>query len=430
MTTEETMHIHERRKYLRMMQARYFPADREGRGQLLTEMARMTGLDRKTLIRSMHSDLQRQPRRRERGVVYGAAVQDAIMLIAETLDYPCAERLTPGLAPTARQLAAHGELDISPELEAQLQRVSISTVKRLLRRRAQDQFRLRQAQRAAQHPLTEGIPMLVLPWDEPVPGAFEIDLVHHCGSRTDGDYVHTLQWIDITTGWSERAAILGRSFLVMQDAFTRILWRVPFLVRMLHPDNGAEFLNHHLLRFARQMLPDVLIARSRPRRKNDNRFVEQKNSSLVRAYLGQARLDSVAQTCALNQIYDQMWRYYNFFQPVLRLQAKEALPTASGGYRTRYHYDQARTPLDRLYATGVLPPARREQLEALYDQTNPRVLRQAIYDALEQLWTLPGATPGQPEDVRRTLYTISQPADVVPVTLSFELTTCPGDIII
>ena len=133
----------------------------------------------------------------------------------------------------------------------------------------------------------------------------------------------------------------------------------------------------------------------------------------------------MAQTCALNHIYDQMWLYHNFFQPVLRLQAKESLPTASGGYRTKYHYDQARTPLDRLCATGVLSPARREQLEALYDQTNPRLLRQAIYDALEQLWTLPGAIPGQPEDVRLTLYTISQPADIVPVTLSFEPTTLP-----
>jgi hypothetical protein len=425
MTTEEIMHIQERRKYLRMMQARYFPTDRQGRGQLLDEMEKMTGLDRKVLIRLMHSDLQRQPRRRERGSVYGAAVQDAIQIIAETLDYPCAERLTPGLAPTARQLAAHGELAVPPELAAQLEQVSISTVKRLVGRRTQDQPRLRQAGRATQHPLTEGIPMLILPWDEPVPGAFEIDLVHHCGPSTDGDYVHTLQWIDITTGWSERAAVLGRSFLVMQNAFTRILARLPFPPRILHPDNGAEFLNYHLLRFVRQELPEVQLARSRPRRKNDNRFVEQKNSSLVRAFLGQARLDTVAQTCALNDIYDQMWLYYNFFQPVLRLQAKESLPTASGGYRIKYHYDEAQTPLERLRATDVLTPARREQLEALYDQTNPRLLRQAIYDALEQLWALPGAVPGQSEDVRRTLYTISPPADVAPVTLSFGLTTSP-----
>ncbi len=425
MTTEEIMHIQERRKYLRIMQDRYFPADRQERGRLLDEMAAMTGLDRKTLIRAMHSDLQRRPRRRERGAVYGAPVQDAILLIAETLDYPCAERLTPGLAPTARQLAAHGELELPPALEAQLAQVSISTVKRLVGRRTQDQLRLRHAGRATQHPLTEGIPMLQLPWDEPVPGALEIDLVHHCGPSTDDDYVHTLQWIDITTGWSERAALLGRSFRVMQNAFTRILSRLPFPVRILHPDNGSEFLNYHLLRFARQEIPDVQITRSRPRRKNDNRFVEQKNSSLVRAYLGQARLDTVAQTCALNAIYDQMWRYYNFFQPVLRLQAKESIPTDAGGYRIKYHYDEAQTPLERLCATAVLTPTRREQLAALYDQTNPRLLRQAIYDALEQLWTLPGAVPGQPEDVRRTLYTISQPADAVPVTLSFELTTSP-----
>lgn len=39
MTTEETMRIHERRRYVRTMRARYFPADRAERGQLLTEMA-------------------------------------------------------------------------------------------------------------------------------------------------------------------------------------------------------------------------------------------------------------------------------------------------------------------------------------------------------------------------------------------------------
>ena len=33
------------------------------------------------------------------------------------------------------------------------------------------------------------------------------------------------------------------------------------------------------------------LSRSRPYQKNDNRHVEQKNSPLVRAYLGFARLD-------------------------------------------------------------------------------------------------------------------------------------------
>jgi hypothetical protein len=34
--------------------------------------------------------------------------------------------------------------------------------------------------------------------------------------------MHTLQLVDVTTGWSERGAILGRSYLVMKDAFLRI----------------------------------------------------------------------------------------------------------------------------------------------------------------------------------------------------------------
>jgi len=119
--------------------------------------------------------------------------------------------------------------------------------------------------------------------------------------------------IDVATGWSERVALLGRSYLVMQDAFERIMARLPFPVREIHPDNGSEFLNHHLLRYFGQKLKGAKLTRSRPWQKNDNRFVEQKNDTLVRAYLGHERLDTAAQTQALNALYDQMWLYYNLF---------------------------------------------------------------------------------------------------------------------
>ena len=44
--------------------------------------------------------------------------------------------------------------------------------------------------------------------------------------------------------------------------------------------------------------------------------MEQKNSTLVRAYVGYDRLDSGIQCAALNALYDQLWLYYNLFQPV------------------------------------------------------------------------------------------------------------------
>ena len=120
MSETEKMTIDERRKYLRMMKKRYVEAGRKAKGQLLDEMEAVTGLNRKTLIRLMRSDLTRKPRSRERGRVYGPQVDDALRVIHESPDYICAERLTPNLGWMAQRLAAHGELEAPPWLVEQL----------------------------------------------------------------------------------------------------------------------------------------------------------------------------------------------------------------------------------------------------------------------------------------------------------------------
>jgi hypothetical protein len=56
------------------------------------------------------------------------------------------------------------------------------------------------------------------------PRHLEVDLVHHCGPSASGEYVHTLQLVDVATGWGERQAMLGRSYLVTQDAFRYVRW--------------------------------------------------------------------------------------------------------------------------------------------------------------------------------------------------------------
>jgi hypothetical protein len=242
-----------------------------------------------------------------------------------------------------------------------------------------------------------------IPWDEKEPGHFEVDLVHHCGVSASGEYVHTLQMVDVATGWSECRAVLGRSYLVMKHAFGCILVRLPFAVREIHPDNGSEFLNHHLIRFWEEVVKGVQLSRSRPYRKNDNRFVEQKNSTQVRAYLGYDRLDTVAQTHAVNRFYDKMWLYYNFFQPVMRLKEKTIIRVPGQPTKIKRRFDQARTPLDRLCATSAISQERQQQLQILRDRTNPRRLRQELFDALDHIFTLPGAVPGVTEDVYQTL---------------------------
>jgi hypothetical protein len=407
MSTEEKMNIDERRKYLRQMKKRYAKAGRKKQGQLLDEMEAVTELERKTLIRLMKSNLQRKPRRRQRGRIYGAEVEDALRVIYPSFDYICAERLTPNLVWMAEHLARHGELEVSHVLLEQLERISVSTVGRLLGRMRQDEPRLpREGPRRANR-LTRDIPMLRLPWDIQVPGSCEVDLVHHCGPTTGGEYMCTLQMIDVATGWSERRAVLGRSYMVMEAAFLCCLARLPFAVREIHPDNGSEFFNHHMLRFWGEIVQGVKLSRSRPFHKNDNPRVEQKNATLVRAYLGHERLDSVAQVLAANQLYDKMWLYYNLFQPVMHLAEKEVIRQAGQPAQVKRRYDRAQTPFDRLCATDAILPQHRQQLQALRDQINPRQLRQAIYDTIDYIFSLPGAVSGISEDVRLTLATTS-----------------------
>lgn len=379
---DDAMTISERRKYLERMEGRYRRADRLDRGRLLDEMEAMTGLHRKSLLRLLGpGGLERQPRTRQRGRVYGSAVDDALRVIWESLDYVCAERLTPGLVPTAQRLAAHGELVLSTDLEQQLEQISVASVQRRLTRLAQDTPRLPRKGPEPANRVARTIPMGRLAWDEPTPGHFEVDLVHHSGPTTQGEYLHTLQMIDVATGWSERVAVLGRSYRHMAAGFTHILERLPFPVLELHPDNGSEFLNDHLVRFWDEAARGLTWSRSRPYQKNDNRFVEQKNDSLVRAYFGSARLDTPAQWSALNAIYDQMWLYYNLFQPVLRLTEKAVI---DGHLRRRWA--PAQTPFARVCATGVLSAAQRQTLDAQYAATNPRGLRRAIYAAIAQVW--------------------------------------------
>ena len=190
----------------------------------------------------------------------------------------------------------------------------------------------------------------------------------------------------------------------MKDAFQRILQRLPFPILEIHPDNGSEFFNHHLVRFWGERVQGVTLSRSRPYKKNDNRNVEQKNATLVRKYLGYERLDSARHVRAMNHLYERMWLYYNFFQPVMHLVEKVVVPVDGQRARIKRRHDEARTPFDRLCDTDAILSEHRQQLEALRDQTNPRQLRQEIYDLIEQIFTLPGADPDVTENVFQTLF--------------------------
>ena len=388
MLSEMSMNVNERRKYINLMKPRYLKATKGERSVLLKEMEEVTGMHRKSLTRLINAPtLERKQRKGQRQRTYGSDVEQVIVCVWESLDYICAERLTPALLRTAKQLERFGVVKLAPTVEEQLQSISRASVARMLSRHRSQQRRLPRKGPERANQVTKGVPMGRIAWNTTEPGHFEVDLVFHSGPSVVGEHLHTLQLIDVATGWSERVAILGRGQQAMVAAFERVLARLPFAVLELHPDNGTEFFNAHLVRFWKEKVVGVQLSRSRPYQKNDNRMVEQKNDSLVRQYFGNVRLDTLEQWTLMNEIYELMWRYYNLFQPVMHLQEKVTVND-----KVRRKWDQAQTPYERLKATAALSGEQQQRLDTLYAQTNPQQLRREIYRRLDQLWDLAATT--------------------------------------
>jgi hypothetical protein len=223
MPTEDEMTVSERRKYLKRMKGRYMAAARKERSELLTEMQQVTGLHRKSLTRLMQaSSLERKKRASPRGRNSGREVEQVIVRVWESRDYLCAERLTPGLLKMAQHLAGFEPLGLTSQVQEQLATISRATVARILRKYRSRVRRLPQKGAERANSATKGVPMGRIAWDMAEPGHFEVDLVYHSGESTAGLHGHTIQLIDVATGWSERAAVLGRGQQAMEGGFEHI----------------------------------------------------------------------------------------------------------------------------------------------------------------------------------------------------------------
>lgn len=391
MTADEAMTLEERTKYLRMMQVRYHEAvDKVRKSALLDEMVAVSGLNRNYLIQKLRHRIRRQPRNRERGKTYGPEVDAALDQIWRTQDCICAERLIGYLLETADNLARHGALRLDPHLRQQLETISVSTVRRHL---PPIRSTVRPGtSRPTPNTLQRQIPIHRIPWDTTEPGHCEIDLVHHGGSEPRGQYGYTVQMVDIATGWSGRRAILGRGYVVVADALYTLFEQFPFPILELHVDNGSEFLNQHVLRFLRQFYPTVAITRSAPGRPNDNRFVEQKNATLVRAFVDDRPLNTVTQIRYLNSLYDTMATYHNLWQPMLHQVTKQRIAaSASLPAHTRRTHDRARPPLERLFDSHILTSTAQLLLRTQQLDVDLLALHDDIHRRLAHLFTYPCA---------------------------------------
>jgi hypothetical protein len=378
------MDMHSREQYLETLREEYRRASKKQKTKLLNEARKRTRLNRKVLIGKLaHPAPVKQPaRRRSRRKSYGAEIKAPLARVWEIFDFPCGRRLVAILREQVDRLRSAGELRCGERVAQWLKEVSARTLDRLLAHEREVR-QLKRQRRPPVHPLLYQRVPVKLPneWDREQMGNLQMDFVLHCGRSTAGEYLHTMSVVDIASGWWEGEPQMGRSQKASQESFDRQRRRFPFRVREVHPDNDSALLSELLWNYCRRRR--IAMSRSRPYQKNDNAWVEQKNWTHVRKLVGYRRYDTSREQELLRELYRRWADYQNFFQPMMKLKEK----TREGGKVHRV-YDEAKTPYQRVLASGVLNRKQREQLEARYQALNPAALWRQIQGLRDRLFDL------------------------------------------
>ncbi|MDP2969293.1 MAG: hypothetical protein Q8P64_08835, partial [Deltaproteobacteria bacterium] len=351
------------------------------KSQILDEYCHNTGQVRKYVIRKIQPGIDLRPKpRRKRKQTYDGQVIAPLAKVWEIFDCPCGQRLKPILEVELTRLMNLGELRVSDEVALKLKRMSSATIDRKLKHQREVLHLLRSKGGPKLGSLLKRkIPIRLTEWDTSKTGYVEMDLVVHCGSSTFGDYINTLSTTEVSSGWWEGEAIIGKSQQSTFQALKQVRGRAPFDLKGLDSDNGSEFINDILYKYCcREKLE---FTRSRPGRKNDNAYIEQKNWTHVRKILGYLRYDTLAELSIINDLYRGDLRLYkNFFQPVMKLVSKERI-----GGSVKRKYDTPKTPYQRLMDSGQILEQTRKQLETVYLSLNPAQLKRSIDAKLDKL---------------------------------------------
>jgi len=134
-----------------------------------------------------------------------------------------------------------------------------------------------------------------------------------------------------------------------------------------------------LFRYCRR--EEITFTRCRPYKKNDQCHVEQKNGSVVRRVVGYDRYEGAAACRQLAALYGVLRLYVNFFQPSLKLIAKERQ-----GSRVIKKYDPAKTPYQRTLASPEVAGEVKARLTAQYQQLDPVALLRQLEFFQDSLW--------------------------------------------
>jgi hypothetical protein len=379
------MTMETRKNIFREHLAAWLVADRKGRGEIIKHICAVAKVHPKSVPRSFRrvqmADASAMERR-GRKTVYTPDVTAALKEIWEIMSGPCAENLHGHLAGHIAILRRDGMWRHDSGATEKLLAMSLG----LMKLRIGKFVRIRKMARgkSATKPgdIKSVIPIRTGPWDEAPAGTMQIDTVAHCGDSLAGAFIYTVNATDVATLWGVRRAQWNKGKEQTVRSMAAMDADAPFLVLEWHPDSGSEFVNWHCKGWTEAR--GQKLTRSRPNRKNDNCFVEERNGHIVRKWVGYARFENENLVGALNRLYDMLTPYLNHFVASRRIVKKERIGAKWRVTREK----QSLTPYERVMARTDVSDEVKARLEVEHGALNPLVMKREIDRRLRRVFDM------------------------------------------
>ena len=379
------MSLSSKRESLARIHGRYQRAGRPHKTRILDEFCATCDYHRKAALRLLNRPLRTAPSRRSGPkLLYDPAemlpVLKAVWLASDQL---CSKLLRAALP----QWLDHHERRGAPLPEAfkkRLLEISPAQIDRLLRpSRVQHPKKGIGATRPGTL-LRHAVPTRGGPPDTRRPGSVEADTVAHCDDSTEGDYVNSLTFTELYSGWTENRAVWNKSADAVLAQLKDLEQVVPYVMKDFHTDNGGEFLNWALHRHLSGRPVKMPWTRSRAYRKNDNAHCEQKNWTHVRQLMGHERFGHPQLVPLMNDLYANQWsQFTNHFKPTFKLLRREK----KGGKTVRIYEKKPKSPYQRLLESPDIPETTKAKLRAQHAALDPFALKKNIEAKLKKIFT-------------------------------------------
>lgn len=367
----------------------YGKAGKKDKGRILDQVVEVTGWSRDNARRRLGATAKRppgsgravaKPARKPRGSKYSYDAIKVLRRVWAASGGQCGRYLAVSMRLQLDGLERGGELvdgvdRYSPAVRAELLAMSSASIDRYLApAKAKDQIRGESTTKPS--PLLRSSIKIRRAGDEveAEPGFFEGDTVAHCGPTLRGEFARTLNLTDVHTGWVFTRSMRNNAHAHIVDALNAAIDEIPFEVTGLDFDNGTEFLNKAVIKWAGER--EIFFTRSRPYKKNDQATIESKNNHLVRKYGFYYRYDTPEELAVLNRLWRLVNDRFNYLTPT-----KKPIGFGSdrNGRRKRL-YDKPATPLARLLAAKVLTAEQEAELIIYRDSLNPAKIAREISD--------------------------------------------------